>query len=79
MCALAHPWEAILIGIIGGALSISTPSLLQKLGIDDPVGVIPVHGVCSLWGMLSVGLFVQEVGRNLCVVKSSFNLQGRIF
>ena len=47
--------------MIGGLLSVSTPAVLDWMKIDDPVGVIPVHGVCAIWGMLSVGLFVDEV------------------
>ena len=30
----------------GGAL------LLLRLGLDDPVGAIPVHGFCGIWGVL---------------------------
>ena len=31
----------------------------SKLKVDDPVGAISVHGVCGLWGGLSVGLFAD--------------------
>jgi Amt family ammonium transporter len=31
--------------------------LLEHLRIDDPVGAWPVHGVCGIWGTLSLGLF----------------------
>jgi Amt family ammonium transporter len=30
------------------------------LKIDDPVGAISVHGICGVWGTLSVGLFGQR-------------------
>ena len=31
--------------------------LLEHLRIDDPVGALPVHGVCGIWGTLSLGFF----------------------
>lgn len=31
----------------------------DKIGIDDPVGAISVHGTCGAWGVLSVGLFAD--------------------
>ena len=31
----------------------------RSLKIDDPVGAISVHGVCGLWGVLSVGLLAD--------------------
>ncbi|GFT23086.1 ammonium transporter [Trichonephila clavipes] len=33
---------------------------LDILQIDDPVGAIPVHFVGSIWGMIAVGLFLEE-------------------
>jgi Amt family ammonium transporter len=30
---------------------------LEWLRIDDPIGAVPVHGVCGIWGTLSLGLF----------------------
>jgi Amt family ammonium transporter len=35
--------------------------LLEYLRIDDPIGAVPVHGLCGIWGTLSLGLFA--VGR----------------
>jgi Amt family ammonium transporter len=32
-------------------------SWLEKMGIDDAVGAVTVHGVLGLWGVLAVGLF----------------------
>jgi Amt family ammonium transporter len=31
--------------------------VLEWLRIDDPIGAVPVHGVCGIWGTLSLGLF----------------------
>ena len=30
---------------------------LEYLRIDDPIGAVPVHLVCGIWGTLSLGLF----------------------
>src|SRR5262249_1449434 len=32
---------------------------IERIGIDDCVGAISVHGVCGLWGVLSVGIFAN--------------------
>ncbi len=34
--------------------------LLDKLGIDDPVGAVPVHGLNGFWGTISIGLFGKK-------------------
>ena len=31
----------------------------RKFKLDDPVGAISVHGVCGLFGVLSVGIFAN--------------------
>ena len=31
----------------------------DRIGIDDPVGAISVHGVNGAWGCLSLGLFAD--------------------
>ncbi len=40
-------------------LVILAMDLLEHLRIDDPVGAWPVHGVCGIWGTLSLGLFAS--------------------
>ncbi len=56
-CAYVEPWAALLIGAIAGYLVVRGVELLDKLQIDDPVGAFPVHGICGVWGTLSVGIF----------------------
>jgi Amt family ammonium transporter len=48
---------SILIGAVGGALVVASVKFFDKMKIDDPVGAISVHGVCGMWGTLSIGLF----------------------
>ncbi|CAH1778550.1 unnamed protein product [Owenia fusiformis] len=59
-CAIVKPWEALIIGIIAGMLTLGTIILLDKMKIDDPVGGFGVHGVGGVWGMLAVGLFAEN-------------------
>src|SRR5262249_2305921 len=48
---------ACILGAVAGLLVIGAMELLEHLRIDDPVGAWPVHGVCGIWGTLSLGLF----------------------
>eukprot|EP00058_Branchiostoma_floridae_P020957 XP_002606447.1 hypothetical protein BRAFLDRAFT_67699 [Branchiostoma floridae] len=59
LCSLARPWESLLIGTVGGYLAILGGELIGRLRIDDPVGVVTVHVVGGVWGMLTVGLFLR--------------------
>ena len=31
--------------------------MLEYVRIDDPIGAVPVHMMCGIWGTLSLGLF----------------------
>lgn len=53
---------AWVIGFIAGVLVVYSVSLIDKLGIDDPVGAWSVHGTCGIWGTLAVGLFNIDKG-----------------
>lgn len=59
-CAFIEPWAAMVIGAIGGYLVVRGVELLDKLQIDDPVGAFPVHGICGIWGTISVGIFGKQ-------------------
>jgi Amt family ammonium transporter len=48
---------ACILGAVAGVLVILGMELLEHLRIDDPVGAWPVHGLCGIWGTLSLGLF----------------------
>ena len=42
---------------MAGVVVILGMDLLEFLRIDDPIGAWPVHGLCGVWGTLSLGLF----------------------
>jgi Amt family ammonium transporter len=56
-CAFVTPIASIWIGVVGGVLVVFATKFLDTVGIDDPVGAVPVHCVNGIWGTLSVGLF----------------------
>jgi Amt family ammonium transporter len=58
-CAFISPLSAALIGVIGGVTIVLAVLFFDKIGIDDPVGAISVHGVCGALGTLCVGLFAE--------------------
>ena len=51
------PEDAILIGVIAGALIVFAVSFVDRIKLDDPVGAISVHGICGMWGTIAVGIF----------------------
>jgi Amt family ammonium transporter len=55
-----NPMSAILIGIGGGVLCSMACSLKPKLGYDDSLDVVGVHGVGGTWGAIATGLFASK-------------------
>jgi Amt family ammonium transporter len=51
------PEFAILYGLLGGIVIPGAMTLLEKWGIDDPVGAISVHGIAGIIGLLLVPIF----------------------
>jgi Amt family ammonium transporter len=58
-CAFVQPWAAALIGSIAAVLVVESVFFFERRGVDDPVGAISVHGVCGIWGVLSIGLLAD--------------------
>src|SRR5882724_5226105 len=56
-CYWVSPTGAILVGGVAGVIVVMGVELLERLRIDDPIGAVPVHGICGIWGTLSLGLF----------------------
>jgi Amt family ammonium transporter len=55
------PISAIFIGIGGGVLCSFACNLKPRLGYDDSLDVVGVHGVGGTWGALATGLFATKV------------------
>jgi Amt family ammonium transporter len=55
------PLSALWIGIGGGILCSLACSLKPRLGYDDSLDVVGVHGVGGMWGALATGLFASKV------------------
>jgi len=58
-CYWVSPIGACALGAVAGVLVICAMEVLEYLRIDDPVGAFPVHGVCGIWGTISLGLFAS--------------------
>ena len=56
------PTDAVLIGLIAGVIIVLGVALIDKLKLDDPVGAVPVHLICGIWGTLAVGIFGNLAG-----------------
>lgn len=56
-CYWVSPTGAILLGGVAGVVVVVGVELLEWMRIDDPIGAVPVHGMCGIWGTLSLGLF----------------------
>jgi Amt family ammonium transporter len=53
------PVSAILIGLVAGVICYLAVLFKGKVGYDDALDVVAVHGVGGLWGALATGLFAS--------------------
>jgi Amt family ammonium transporter len=53
------PIASIIIGVGGGVLCFAACNLKAKLGYDDSLDVVGVHGIGGTWGALATGLFAS--------------------
>src|SRR5574342_1253880 len=62
------PISSLIIGAVAGALCYTACNLKGRLGYDDSLDVVGVHGVGGTWGALATGLFatkaINEAGGN---------------
>lgn len=54
------PLSAIVIGVGGGVFCYTACNLKAKLGYDDSLDVVGVHGVGGTWGAIATGLFASK-------------------
>ena len=65
-CAFVAPWAAIVIGLVAGAIVVLGVLLVERVGLDDPVGALAAHGMAGVWGTLSLGfLTVPKLAESL--------------
>src|SRR5260221_217886 len=55
------PWAAIVIGAGSGAIAVFGVIFVERIGIDDPIGAVAVHGMSGVWGTLACGLFAVPI------------------
>ena len=58
-CAFVASWAAVLIGLIAGTVVVFSILFWERIGVDDPVGAVSVHGVCGILGLICVGIFAD--------------------
>ncbi|XP_014217379.2 putative ammonium transporter 3, partial [Copidosoma floridanum] len=59
-CFLYRAWESILVGMIGGFVTCFLMPMIDRIGIDDPVGASATHGASGIWGVLAIGFFADN-------------------
>src|SRR5205085_3653170 len=56
-CYWVNQMGSVAIGAIAGVVAVMAVEALEHFRIDDPIGAVPVHMVCGIWGTLSLGFF----------------------
>jgi len=64
-----EPGPAILIGLIAGVVCYAAISLKHKLGYDDALDVVGVHGVGGLFGAILTGVFASPAVNSAVVLE----------
>jgi Amt family ammonium transporter len=58
-CAFVSAGGAAIVGLVAGIVVVESVFFFERIGIDDCVGAISVHGVNGAWGCLSIGLLAD--------------------
>jgi Amt family ammonium transporter len=59
-CHIVSPVAAVVIGVVAGVLHNIALEAMVRFRLDDPVGAVPVHLACGIWGTLAVGIFGRD-------------------
>ncbi|MEO0414531.1 MAG: ammonium transporter, partial [Verrucomicrobiota bacterium] len=59
-CDVVNPLHSLIIGAIAGVVSTAGAILLEKMGLDDVVGAVPVHLFNGMWGTIAVAIFNEN-------------------
>jgi Amt family ammonium transporter len=77
------PWAAIVIGLVAATIAVVGVVAVERIGIDDPIGAVAVHGMAGVWGTLATGIFAVPslagrlaTGRGGLVYTGSFHQLG---
>ena len=58
-CYWVSPGSAIVIGGLAGVIVPLAVDAMERFRVDDPIGAVPVHMVCGIFGTLAIGLFAS--------------------
>ena len=58
-CYWVSPARAVMLGGVAGVIVVLGIELLEYLRIDDPIGAVPGHDICGIWGTISLVLFAS--------------------
>ena len=73
------PWAAIVIGAVSGFIAVVGVIFVERIGIDDPIGAVSVHGMAGVWGTVATGLFaVPKLADKLATGKGGFVYTGSL-
>ncbi len=56
-CYWVTPMGSVIIGAVAGIVVVAGVNFMEWIRVDDPIGAVPVHGFCGVWGTISLGFF----------------------
>ncbi|MFP6664015.1 MAG: ammonium transporter, partial [Deltaproteobacteria bacterium] len=68
-CGFVSPMAALIIGLAAGIICFYGIRLKEKLGADDALDVVGIHGLGGTWGALATGIFAIEALPNQILIQ----------